>query len=92
MWLTLPPAAPPLAGAAWAVEPSLAAAAEPDPCSGAAAEDLKNYDVHAHVAAVFILLAVSLAGALAPVAARLSSSRAGVTTAIRLGTYFGARV
>lgn len=58
-------------------------------CGGGA--DLKDYSVRWHVAAVGVMLAVSLLGSLLPVALHLSSSRPGVTTGIRLGTYFGER-
>lgn len=44
-----------------------------------------------HIGSVFILLAVSLAGSLAPVALRLCSTQSTcVSTAIKLGTFFGA--
>lgn len=56
-------------------------------CGGGA--DLTDYSVRWHVAGAGIMLAVSLLGSLLPVALHLSSSRPGVTTGIRLGTYFG---
>ena len=63
--------------------------AEGDPCS---LESLQDYNLGLHIGSVFILLAVSLAGSLAPVALRLCSAQSsGVSTAIKLGTYFGAR-
>lgn len=69
-----------------------AAAASADPCtqgpgSGEGPPDV--YDLGLHVAAIGIMLAVSLAGALAPVALRLSSSGARVGVATKLGTFFG---
>lgn len=42
-----------------------------------------------HLAGVGFMLLASLAGALAPVALRLSSDSPGVTAAVKLGTYFG---
>ena len=55
-----------------------------------------DYDLALHIGSVFILLAISLAGSLLPVALRrLSGSKAGsryssmVTTAITLGCLFG---
>lgn len=80
----IPPPAPSLCAVA-AVEPD-----PPDPC--AAAEGLQDYSVGLHVAAIFILLVVSLVGALLPVALHVSSGRPGVTTGIRLGTFFGERL
>lgn len=49
-----------------------------------------EYSVSLHIAAVFILLGVSLLGSLAPVALHVSGSSRGVTTAVKLGTFFGA--
>lgn len=52
----------------------------------------EGYSVPWHVAAVFILLAASLAGSLAPVGLHTSSSRDGpMATAVRMGTFFGER-
>lgn len=65
-----------------------------DPC---AADDILDYNLPLHIGSVFILLAVSLAGSLGPVAlSRLGSGKAGgrgsnvISTAITLGSLFGA--
>ena len=63
-----------------------------DPC---AAEDLLSYDLPLHIGAVFILLGVSLAGSLGPIALSLGGGKAGsrrssvISTAITLGSLFG---
>lgn len=57
--------------------------------AGGSGSGQDEYDLTLHVAAVAIMFLVSLAGALAPVALRLSSSGAGVSALTRLGTYFG---
>lgn len=67
---------------------SAAEAAVEQPCPMSAPED---YSVPLHLAAVFILLGVSLLGSLAPVALHLSGSSRGVTTAVKLGSFFGER-
>ena len=58
-----------------------------DPCAGPGAQ--QDYDLPLHLAAVVVLLGVSLAGSLGPVALHLSSASSAVSTAIRLGTFFG---
>lgn len=64
-----------------------------DPC---AAEDLLSYDLPLHIGSVFILLGVSLAGSLGPIAlSRLGGGKAGsrrssvISTTITLGSLFG---
>lgn len=59
-----------------------------DPC---AAEALRDYDLAWHIAAIFIVLAASAAGAYSPIALGAVRSSA-VATAVRLGSYFGARL
>lgn len=57
-----------------------------DPC---AAVELENYNLGMHIGSVFILLGVSLAGALLPVLLHISSKSSIVLTCVKMGTYFG---
>lgn len=58
-------------------------------CNQAKDAGPEDYNLRLHLAGVGFMLLASLAGALAPVALRLSSGSQGVTTGVRLGTYFG---
>lgn len=58
-----------------------------DPC---AAVELENYNLGLHIGSVFILLGVSLAGAMLPVLLHISSKSSIVLTCVKMGTYFGA--
>lgn len=58
-----------------------------DPC---AYTELENYNLGLHIGSVFILLGVSLAGALLPVLLHISSKSSLVLTCVKMGTYFGA--
>ncbi|KAI7846040.1 hypothetical protein COHA_000407 [Chlorella ohadii] len=57
-----------------------------DPC---AYTELENYNLGLHIGSVFILLGVSLAGALLPVLLHISSKSSLVLTCVKMGTYFG---
>ncbi|KAL4853107.1 40S ribosomal protein S16 [Chlorella vulgaris] len=72
--------------AAVAAELGSVQAAKADVCARQASED---YNLGLHIGAVFILLAVSAAGALLPVLLHISSKSSAVLAAIKLGTYFG---
>lgn len=52
--------------------------------------ELENYNLGMHIGSVFILLGVSLAGALLPVLLHISSKSSIVLTCVKMGTYFGA--
>lgn len=85
--LARPPADPPTPAATHHTHAPAAGAAVEQPCPMAAPED---YSISLHIAAVFILLGVSLLGSLAPVALHLSGRSRSVTTAVKFGTFFGA--
>jgi zinc transporter 1/2/3 len=61
-------------------------AAKAEVCS---AEALTGYSLGMHIGSVFILLGVSVAGSLLPLALHVSSKSSLVLTAVKLGTYFG---
>ena len=58
-----------------------------DPCAYVA---LTDYNLGLHIGSVFILLGVSLAGAMLPVVLHISSRSSAVLAAVKMGTYFGA--
>ncbi|KAI3423948.1 hypothetical protein D9Q98_009782 [Chlorella vulgaris] len=61
-----------------------------DPCAGPDAEfPAEQYDLALHLGSIGILLVVSMVGSLGPVALHLTSRSTAVSTAIRLGTFFG---
>lgn len=66
-----------------------AAAAALQGCDQSSSSGQEEYDLRLHLVGVGLMLVASLAGALAPVALRLSSASRGATAAVRLGTYFG---
>ncbi|KAI3438305.1 hypothetical protein D9Q98_000739 [Chlorella vulgaris] len=72
--------------AAVAAELGSVQAAKADVC---ARQTIEDYNLGLHIGAVFILLAVSAAGALLPVLLHISSKSSAVLAAIKLGTYFG---
>ena len=72
--------------AAVAAELGSVDAARAEVCSQAALED---YDLGLHIGAIFILLGVSAAGALLPVALHISSKSSRVLACIKMGTFFG---
>ena len=51
---------------------------------------LQDYNLGLHIGSVFILLGVSAAGALLPVALHISSKSSTVLAIVKLGTFFGA--
>ena len=80
------PSPRPLSAAAEAAELGSVEAAKEAVCSQVALED---YNLGLHIGAVFILLGVSAAGALLPVALHISSRSSTVLAVIKLGTFFG---